>query len=58
MPTNGSYIRAFAARSRHPGGVNVALCDGSGRFVADAIAALTWAQLGTSQGGEALPADY
>jgi prepilin-type processing-associated H-X9-DG protein len=43
---------AFAARSRHPGGVNVALCDSSCRFIAEGIAALTWQQLGTSQGGD------
>ena len=58
MQTNGSYVRAFAARSRHPGGVNVALCDGSCRFIADGVAALTWQQLGTSQGGEVIQGDY
>jgi prepilin-type N-terminal cleavage/methylation domain-containing protein/prepilin-type processing-associated H-X9-DG protein len=54
---NGYPIRAFAARSRHSGGVNVMFCDGSGRFITDAIDATTWAHLGTSQGGEVLP-DY
>ena len=58
MSTDSSYVRAFAARSRHPGGVNVAFCDGSGRFIADGFAALTWEQLGTSQGGEVIPGDY
>ena len=56
--TGGYQVRAFAARSRHTGGVNVALCDGSVRFVANNIAALTWQYLGTSQGGEAMPGDY
>ncbi|OAI38679.1 hypothetical protein AYO40_01610 [Planctomycetaceae bacterium SCGC AG-212-D15] len=50
-------IRAFAARSRHAGGVNVALCDGSCRFVANSIDPLTWQRLGTSQGGEVVQ-DY
>jgi prepilin-type N-terminal cleavage/methylation domain-containing protein/prepilin-type processing-associated H-X9-DG protein len=58
VPTDGGYIRAFAARSRHPGGVNAALCDGSGRFMSDGIAAVRWQQLGTSQGGEVLQGDY
>jgi prepilin-type N-terminal cleavage/methylation domain-containing protein/prepilin-type processing-associated H-X9-DG protein len=56
--TNGYYVRAFAARSRHPGGVNVSFCDGSCRFISDRVAALTWQQLGTSQGGEAIRGDY
>jgi prepilin-type processing-associated H-X9-DG protein/prepilin-type N-terminal cleavage/methylation domain-containing protein len=58
---NGSfqvYVRAFAARSRHPGGVNVAFCDGSARFISNNIVPLTWQQLGTSQGGEAIQGDY
>lgn len=50
-------IRAFASRSRHPGGVNVAFCDGSGRFISNSIDPLTWQNLGTSQGGEIL-GDY
>ena len=48
---------AFAARSRHPGGVNVLLCDGSGRFVTNNIAWETWQALGTSRGGEVV-GDY
>ena len=47
----------FTARSRHPGGVNVVLCDGSTRFVSDAIAWAVWQALGTSQGGEVV-GDY
>jgi prepilin-type processing-associated H-X9-DG protein len=42
----------FGARSRHPGGVNVAFCDGSTRFVADAIVPAVWQALSTTQGGE------
>jgi prepilin-type N-terminal cleavage/methylation domain-containing protein/prepilin-type processing-associated H-X9-DG protein len=51
----GLVVRAFAARSRHPTGVNVALCDGSVRFVSNSIPISTWAPLGTSQGGEVVP---
>lgn len=42
-----------AARSRHSGGiVNVTLCDGSTRTVANSIDLLTWRSLGTRSGGE------
>src|SRR5262249_39402107 len=36
-----------AARSRHPSGVNAALCDGSIRYVANDVNAKTWQALGT-----------
>jgi len=42
----------LAARSAHPGGVNVALADGSVRFIADTIDMVTWQALGTRAGGE------
>ncbi len=43
-----------AARSRHPGGVNLLLCDGSVRFVADSVDAETWHAIGSRNGGEVL----
>jgi prepilin-type processing-associated H-X9-DG protein len=46
-----------AARSRHPGGVNVLLADGSVRFVSQMIDLHTWQALGTIAGGEVL-GDY
>lgn len=45
-----------AARSAHPGGVNLALADGSLQFVADAIDTDVWRGLSTIAGGEAAPA--
>jgi prepilin-type processing-associated H-X9-DG protein len=45
-------IDILTARSRHTGGVNVALCDGSVRFVSNNIAWATWQALSTAQGGE------
>jgi prepilin-type processing-associated H-X9-DG protein len=54
----------WTASSHHPGGVNVALGDGSCRFVSQTINAVggssgfgTWGALGTRAGGEP-PADY
>jgi prepilin-type N-terminal cleavage/methylation domain-containing protein/prepilin-type processing-associated H-X9-DG protein len=41
-----------AARSRHPGGVNALLADGSVRFVRDSIPLGTWQALGTRSGSE------
>jgi prepilin-type processing-associated H-X9-DG protein len=41
-----------AARSRHPGGVNVIMADCSLRFVTDDIALATWRAMGTMNGGE------
>lgn len=46
--------QAIAARGRHPGGVNAALCDGSVRFIANTIRLDTWRWLGTIRGKEVL----
>jgi prepilin-type processing-associated H-X9-DG protein len=46
-----------AAASRHPGGANSAFCDGSVRFIKSTVNPLTWAALGTRNGGEAVSAD-
>ncbi|MBN9517113.1 DUF1559 domain-containing protein [bacterium] len=50
----GTLPRQLVARSRHTGGVNVALCDGSIRFVNNSVDLPTWRAAGTSQGGETL----
>jgi prepilin-type N-terminal cleavage/methylation domain-containing protein/prepilin-type processing-associated H-X9-DG protein len=42
----------LAARSRHAGGVNVVMADGSVKFVHDAINIDTWRALSTTQGNE------
>jgi prepilin-type N-terminal cleavage/methylation domain-containing protein/prepilin-type processing-associated H-X9-DG protein len=47
----GSPQRA-AARSRHPNGVNAALCDGSVRFFTNSISLAAWGALGTMAGGD------
>jgi len=47
----------YAARSRHPGGVNAVFADGSVHFMKDSIAIPTWRALSTSQGGEVISSD-
>ena len=42
----------LAARSSHPGGVNVCFADGSVRFVRDSISLDSWRALGTRSGGD------
>jgi prepilin-type N-terminal cleavage/methylation domain-containing protein/prepilin-type processing-associated H-X9-DG protein len=46
-----------AARSLHPGGVNVLFLDGHTQFVKDAVAVATWRALGTRAGGEVVSSD-
>jgi prepilin-type processing-associated H-X9-DG protein len=41
-----------SARSRHPGGVNLLLADGSVRFVANGVDPATWRNLSSPAGGE------
>ena len=52
--SRGGDQETIAARSRHPGGVQCTLTDGSVRFVGDTIALDTWRWLGTARGGEPL----
>ena len=42
----------MAARSRHPGGVNTTMCDGSTRFVSNDVDRHVWLLMGSSQDGE------
>src|SRR5262249_40039596 len=57
----GSSAPGFAAgatataRSRHPGGVNVAFADGSVRFMRDSTSARLWRSLGSRAGDEVVP---
>lgn len=44
-------------RSRHPGGVNTLMGDGSAKFMKNSVAQVTWWALGTKAGGEVLSAD-
>jgi len=53
----GAGIGFYSARSRHPGGVNVAMTDGSVRFIKDSIALAAWYALATRSGGEVISSD-
>ena len=44
----------YGARSRHSGGVGVALCDGSVTFVSDNITLSIWRAMGTTSGAEVI----
>ncbi len=48
---------AHTASSRHPGGVNLAMCDGSVKFIKDSVAPQPWWAIGTKSGGEVTSAD-
>jgi prepilin-type processing-associated H-X9-DG protein len=60
VPKNSDGTRStFAsARSRHSGGVNVAMGDGSVKFTSDSISFAVWQALSTIDGGETVPANY
>jgi prepilin-type N-terminal cleavage/methylation domain-containing protein/prepilin-type processing-associated H-X9-DG protein len=45
------------ARSRHSGGVNLLLCDGSARFVSNSVGLPTWRALATRAAGD-VPGDF
>jgi len=53
---SGTYMYV-SARSRHAGGVNMALCDGSVRFIRNGVDPATYKALGSRNGGEVL-GDY
>jgi prepilin-type processing-associated H-X9-DG protein len=46
----------LAARSYHPGGVNVGFADGSVKFVKDSVNINTWRGLGSRAGSEVIDA--
>ena len=52
---NWNYLSLnIAARSAHAGGVNALFCDGSVRFVRNAVNVLVWQGLGSRRGGEVI----
>jgi prepilin-type processing-associated H-X9-DG protein len=54
---NGGASVYLAARSRHPGGVQVVMCDGSARFIRQSISINVWRAASTIKGSEAQSLD-
>jgi prepilin-type N-terminal cleavage/methylation domain-containing protein/prepilin-type processing-associated H-X9-DG protein len=52
--TSGIII---SARSRHPGGVNANMCDGSVRFFKNSVSLNVWRAISTTRGNEIVSAD-
>jgi hypothetical protein len=50
--TGNAGVYTLASRSRHPGGVSVALCDSSVRYVADDVDIAVWRSFGSRGGDE------
>jgi prepilin-type N-terminal cleavage/methylation domain-containing protein/prepilin-type processing-associated H-X9-DG protein len=57
-PVSTAGSQYSAARSRHTGGVNTSMCDGSVRFISNSISLSTWQAMGTMNGGEVLGSDW
>jgi prepilin-type N-terminal cleavage/methylation domain-containing protein/prepilin-type processing-associated H-X9-DG protein len=57
LVSSTAFPPTIAFRSRHPGGVQMAFCDGSVKFIKNTINLFVWRGLGTSQGGEVISAD-
>jgi prepilin-type N-terminal cleavage/methylation domain-containing protein/prepilin-type processing-associated H-X9-DG protein len=58
--SNNSWVNdaaAATASSRHPGGVNVLMADGSVKFIKSTVSNVTWWALGTAANGEVVSAD-
>ena len=55
---SSATVEMFAARSRHPGGVGAAMCDGSVRFVTDEIDLQLWHALSSAHGNETITGEF
>jgi len=55
-PNNG--CTNFAARSAHPGGVNIGMCDGSVHFISDSISVTVMRAIGTKRGREVVSLSF
>jgi prepilin-type N-terminal cleavage/methylation domain-containing protein/prepilin-type processing-associated H-X9-DG protein len=57
VPATNNQGMMKAARSRHPGGVNAVMCDGSVRFFKSTVSLPIWRALGTIYGAEVISSD-
>jgi prepilin-type N-terminal cleavage/methylation domain-containing protein len=56
--TNSTWNRdLIGASSNHPGGVNVAVLDGSVKFIKNSVSLYTWGALATKAGGDVISSD-
>ena len=53
----GNWPERYSFRSKHTGGLQFAMADGSVHFIDDGIALTTWRALATRAGGEVI-CDY
>ncbi len=58
FPAPGVGLFTSPANSGHGNGVNLAMCDGSVRFVANGVSLATWSAVGTMNGGEVIGSDF
>ena len=56
--TSATSAGHYTARSRHPAGVNAALCDGSVRFVTNSVSLSTWQAVSSMNGADTVGADW
>jgi prepilin-type processing-associated H-X9-DG protein len=56
-PSTSTLPAMYGARSRHPGGLNATMCDGSVKFIKNSIALPIWRALSTTQGNEVVSSD-
>jgi prepilin-type N-terminal cleavage/methylation domain-containing protein/prepilin-type processing-associated H-X9-DG protein len=54
----GNLMTSAMSRSMHVGGVNIALCDGSVRFLSNNVSQLTWCQLSSRADGLVIGTDW
>ncbi len=55
---NWSYLSLnVTARSQHPGGANVLMCDGHVMFVKNSVSVTVWQAVGSRNGGEVVSSD-
>ena len=54
---DGSAQDSIPPTSNHPGGVNMAMADGSVKFIKDSVGQQPWWALGTRAGGEVISSD-
>jgi prepilin-type processing-associated H-X9-DG protein len=53
-PNPMTLAQIFAARSKHPGGVDAAMADGSVKFFKNTISAQVWSALSSARGNESI----